>query len=82
MGVTGFTMPTLYRWVASLEGRRRSLYPFKAGHYLGSGSAAKVMEEGGLSVGFMKESILDYARHMEKKSARSGPAGGAAPTTV
>ncbi|MBN1769861.1 MAG: hypothetical protein JXB32_01265, partial [Deltaproteobacteria bacterium] len=48
MGITGFTLPTLYRFVTSQDGRDRSLHPFKAGHYLGSGKANKVLEQGGL----------------------------------
>ncbi len=48
VGITGFTLPTLYRWVRSDEGRARSLYPFKAGHYLGSGQADMVLAEAGL----------------------------------
>lgn len=69
MGITGFTLPTMYRWITSIEGRKRTLYPFKKGHYLGSGRFDKVMEEGGLSSKFMIEAILDYARFMEKKKA-------------
>lgn len=67
MGITGFTLPTMYRWVTSVEGRKRTLYPFKAGHYLGSGTAKNVMEEGGLSSKSMIGAILDYAKFMEKK---------------
>ncbi len=48
MGITGFTMPTLHRWVTSDYGRRMSLHPFKKGHYLGSGQAEFVLEEAGL----------------------------------
>ena len=28
-GITDFTLPTLYRWVTSPEGRQASLYPFR-----------------------------------------------------
>ena len=48
MGITGFTLPTLYRWVASSRGRAMSLYPFAKGHYLGSGQAQYVLAEAGL----------------------------------
>jgi len=71
MGITGFTLPTIYRWVTSTEGRKRTLHPFKAGHYLGSGGAKKVMEEGGLSAKFMIKAILDYAKAMEKRQVRA-----------
>ncbi len=45
MGITGFTMPTLYRWVCSERGRKFSLHPFIKGHFLGSGSASMVQAE-------------------------------------
>ncbi len=48
MGITGFTLPVLYRWVTSRAGRRFSLYPFKGGRFLSSGKAHKVMQEAGL----------------------------------
>ncbi|MCB2224025.1 MAG: hypothetical protein KQH83_07610 [Actinobacteria bacterium] len=48
MGITGFTMPTLYRWIRSDLGRRHSLYPFRKGHYLGSGVGEMVVHEAGL----------------------------------
>jgi transketolase len=48
MGITGFTLPTLYRWVQSDKGRAASLHPFMKGHYLGSGQAAAVLKEAGL----------------------------------
>jgi transketolase len=48
IGITGFTLPTLYRWVRSDRGRALSLHPFGKGHFLGSGQADKVMLEAGL----------------------------------
>jgi len=48
MGVTGFTLPTMYRWVRSSHGRKHTLYPFRKGHYLGSGKAESVIAEAGL----------------------------------
>jgi len=48
MGITGFTLPTLYRWVRSERGRRMSLHPFAKGHFLGSGPGERVLEEAGL----------------------------------
>jgi transketolase len=67
MGITDFTIPTLYRWVRSNEGIRRSLHSFRGGHYLGSGSASKVLEEAGLHAEGQFSSILAYAAKMEKK---------------
>lgn len=48
MGITGFTLPTMYRWIQSGYGREMTLYPFKKGHFLGSGKAEMVIKEGGL----------------------------------
>jgi transketolase len=45
MGITGFTLPTMERWVCSGRGRRMTLHPFRKGHFLGSGQAAQVLEE-------------------------------------
>ena len=48
MGITGFTLPTMDRWITGERGRAATLYPFQKGHYLGSGQADKVMREAGL----------------------------------
>ncbi|MDP8255754.1 MAG: hypothetical protein P9M14_08395 [Candidatus Alcyoniella australis] len=69
MGITGFTLPTIYRWISSFEGRKRTLHPFKGGRYLGSGKAEKVLEEGGLDSQSMLAAILDYARYIEQASS-------------
>jgi len=68
IGITGFTLPTLYRWVTSNEGRRRSVHAFIRGHYLGSGKAHKVLEEAGLHGDGQWETIKNYAEWMEKRS--------------
>jgi transketolase len=48
MGITGFTLPTMYRWIRSDVGRAHTMSPFEKGHYLGSGSGAMVIHEAGL----------------------------------
>jgi transketolase len=48
IGITGFTLPTMYRWVRSERGRAQTLHPFRKGHFLGSGQADKVLLEAGL----------------------------------
>ena len=48
MGITGFTLPTMYRWLTSPEGRAATLHPFKGGRFLGSGTAAAVLHQAGL----------------------------------
>jgi transketolase len=60
MGITGFTMPTLYRWVTSEAGRAASLYPFRKGHYLGSGPGEMVLAEAGLDGESQARAIADY----------------------
>ena len=63
MGITGFTLPTMYRWLLSEEGRKRSLHPFRSGHFLGSGKAHKVLQEAGLDGESQWQAVLDYVRH-------------------
>ena len=60
IGITGFTLPTLYRWVTSEVGRGASLYPFRKGHYLGSGPGEVVLAEAGLDGPSQAEAILRY----------------------
>ncbi|MBT4436084.1 MAG: hypothetical protein HOD00_00940, partial [Gemmatimonadales bacterium] len=48
MGITGFTLPTMYRWVASGLGRAHTQHPFIHGHFLGSGTGDVVIHEAGL----------------------------------
>jgi transketolase len=66
MGITGFTLPTLYRWVRTDRGRAASLHPFLKGHYLGSGQAQFVLAEAGLDGEGQFQAIrayLDQAVH-------------------
>jgi transketolase len=48
MGITGFTLPTMYRWIRSERGLSATMHPFQKGHYLGSGQAEMVLAEAGL----------------------------------
>jgi transketolase len=48
MGITGFTLPTMYRWIQSDLGRKYTMHPFQKGHYLGSGPGDDVIREAGL----------------------------------
>ena len=48
MGITGFTLPTMFRWVCSDLGRSMTLHPFQGGHFLGSGQGDMVLAEAGL----------------------------------
>jgi transketolase len=66
MGITGFTLPTMYRWIHSEFGRSQTLHPFQKGHYLGSGQAEMVMAEAGLDGRGQFKAIMKYVK--EKKS--------------
>jgi transketolase len=48
VGITGFTLATMHRWITGERGRRWTLHPFAKGHFLGSGQAEAVMKEAGL----------------------------------
>lgn len=48
MGITGFTLATMFRWIRSDDGRARTLHPYRDGHYLGSGQGHVVLAEAGL----------------------------------
>jgi len=62
MGITGFTLPTLYRWVKSDAGRAASLHPFRHGSFLGSGQGRMVLAEAGLDGRGQFEAIKKYLR--------------------
>jgi len=65
MGITDFTLPTMYRWVRSNEGIRRTLHSFREGRYLGSGQASKVLQEAGIHAEGQLQAILSYAKYRE-----------------
>ncbi len=60
MGITGFTLPTMYRWITSEEGRALSLHAFAKGRYSGSGQAYKVLEEAGLDGAAQYQAVRRY----------------------
>jgi transketolase len=60
MGITGFTLPTLYRWVTSALGRGSSLHPFVTGRYPGSGRGEQVLAQAGLDAEGQLRAIHDY----------------------
>jgi transketolase len=51
LGITGFTLPTMYRWIRSERGQAATMHPFQRGHFFGSGQADKVLAEIGLDGG-------------------------------
>jgi transketolase len=62
MGITGFTLPTMYRWICSERGRAFTLHAFQKGHYLGSGQAEKVVLEAGLDGASQFKAIVRYVK--------------------
>jgi transketolase len=81
MGITGFTLPTMYRWVRSDLGLSMTLHPYRKGHYLGSGQGEVVLAEAGLDGRSQYRAIKKYvealrqerkARPAARVSARAG----------
>ncbi|MCI0446298.1 hypothetical protein L0152_24175 [bacterium] len=70
VGITDFTLPTLFRWVRSNHGIECSLHSFRGGHYLGSGSASKVLEEAGIHAEGQLRMIRDYARNFARRNSQ------------
>jgi transketolase len=60
VGITGFTLPTLYRWVRSDLGRAHTLHPFRNGHFLGSGQGHVVLAEAGLDGESQYRAVRNY----------------------
>jgi transketolase len=69
MGITGFTMVTMCRWVRSFLGRVATQFPYRHGHFLGSGQGTMVMEEAGLDGESQYRAIRKYMdkKRLEKK---------------
>jgi transketolase len=66
MGITGFTLPTMYRWIRSDVGRSHTLHPFQKGHYLGSGIGEMVVHEAGLDGPGQLAAIKDYVTSLSR----------------
>jgi transketolase len=60
MGITGFTLPTMFRWVRSDRGRALTLHPFQHGHFLGSGAGEVVLAQAGLDGDSQYQAIARY----------------------
>jgi transketolase len=60
MGITGFTLPTMFRWIRSDLGRAHTLHPYRKGHYLGSGQGPMVLGEAGLDGASQARAIKEY----------------------
>ena len=60
LGITGFTFPTMARWVRSELGVKHSLHPYRKGHFLGSGQGEMVLAEAGLDGASQHRAIRAY----------------------
>jgi len=60
LGITGFTLPTMYKWITSFEGRYNILHPFRKGYYLGSGTAESVLHQAGLDADSIYDEVVKY----------------------
>jgi transketolase len=67
MGITGFTLPTMFRWVKSDLGRSMTLHPFRKGHFLGSGQGEMVLAEAGLDGRSQYRTIRKYLDALRPK---------------
>lgn len=68
MGLTGFTMPTMYRWIRSDLGRSCTLHPYSDGRYPGSGPGDRVIAEAGLDGSGQLEAIVRFIKAKKSKS--------------
>ncbi len=68
IGITGFTLPTMLRWVTGATGRSMTLHPYRKGHYLGSGQADAVLSEAGLDPESQYKAIM---RYLQTRAGRS-----------
>ncbi|MBN1270288.1 MAG: hypothetical protein JXB04_11925 [Kiritimatiellae bacterium] len=71
MGITGFTLPTMYRWVRSAGGLAHTLHPYGKGHYLGSGQGSVVLREAGLDGESQFKAIDAYVKARQRRPQRS-----------
>ncbi len=66
MGITGFTLPTMYRWIRSDLGRAHTLHPYRRGHYLGSGQGPMVLAEAGLDGESQARAIKEHVEALQR----------------
>jgi len=71
MGITGFTLPTLYRWIRSDVGLAHTMHPFGKGHYLGSGTGDMVVLEAGEHGEGQYRQIKKYLDALARERGRS-----------
>jgi transketolase len=62
MGITGFTLPTMYRWVRSEFGLAMTMHPFQKGRFLGSGQGHMVLQQAGLDGKSQFTRVMEYVK--------------------
>lgn len=62
LGITGFTLPTMYKWITGFESRYNILHPFRKGFYLGSGTAESVLHQAGLDAESIYREVIKYIK--------------------
>lgn len=60
LGITGFTLPTMHKWITGAEARKHIIHPFKGGHFLGSGNAESVLHQAGLDAPALLKAVKDF----------------------
>jgi transketolase len=63
VGITGFTLPTMFRWVRSDRGRAATLHPYRNGYFLGSGQGSVVLSQAGLDGASQYTMIRQYLKN-------------------
>jgi transketolase len=75
MGITGFTLPTMFRWVRSDLGRSLTVHPYRKGRFLGSGQGEMVLAEAGLDGRSQHRAIRRYLDALARARKAVRPAG-------
>jgi transketolase len=75
MGITGFTLATMYRWIRSDLGRTHTLHPYRSGHFPGSGSGEVVIAEAGLDGESQYEAVKGYVEVLRATRGKKALAG-------
>jgi len=68
MGITGFTLATMYRWIRTDAGRAMTLHPFACGGYPGSGAGPVVIAQAGLDGKSQYARIVEYVHAVAMSS--------------
>jgi transketolase len=72
IGITGFTLPTMHRWIRSEKGRAGTIHPFMKGHYPGSGAPERVLQEMGLDGEGLFRAVQRYALERRATNEAAG----------